>query len=80
VKEIIQKKLEEIKNDKLYFFLKILLTTVFAITLFLDSILKFTPGSVFDKIGEIYFENIGIKNIFIFIGTWIITFLIISLI
>jgi len=80
VKEIIQKNLEEIKNDKLYFFLKILLTTVFAITLFLDSILKFTPGSVFDKIGEIYFENIGIKNIFIFIGTWIITFLIISLI
>lgn len=69
----------EIKNNKLYYFMKIVLVTIFAGTIFLDSILTFS-GSVFDKVNQIYFLEIEVKNVMIFVLTWIISYLVISLI
>lgn len=69
----------EIKNNNLYYLMKIILVTIFAGTIFLDSILTFS-GSVFDKIDQVYFSNIEVKNVIIFICTWLVTYLVISLI
>lgn len=69
----------EMKNNKLYYFLKIILVTIFATTIFLDSILTFS-GYVFDNVSQIYFSEIEVKNILIFVCTWIISYLVISLI
>lgn len=68
------------KNDsKFYLILKIIIVTVFAFTLFLDSILVFS-GNIFDKVDQIYFEKINPINIIIFLLAWIITFFIITII
>lgn len=69
----------EIKNNKLYYFMKIVLVTIFAGTIFLDSILTFS-GYIADKVTQIYFSKIEIKDVMIFVFTWIISYLIISLI
>lgn len=68
------------KNDsKFYLILKIIIVTVFAFTLFLDSILVFS-GNIFDKVNQIYFEKVKPINIMFFLLAWIITFFIITII
>ena len=71
--------LEEIKNNKFYFICKILLTLIFAITISLDSMIVF-KGNIYGNINDIYFKNIEIKNILIFVISSIITYIFISLI
>lgn len=71
--------INEIKKNKLYFALKMFFSLFFAITIFLDSILVF-KGSIFGSIDEIYFKKIDIVNILIFIGVWIATYVMISII
>ena len=69
---------EYIKNNKLYFCLKILLTFVFSITIFLDSILSFS-GSVSDNINTNYFSKIQMSNIIILFGTWVVSYIIVTI-
>lgn len=66
-------------KNKLYMFFKIMLTTIFSLTIFLDSTLIFVQN-LRGLINEINFSNITLKNIIIFIITWIITFLILTII
>ena len=61
------------KKDKLYMFFKILLATIFSITIFLDSKLVFVKN-IRGSASEIYFSSTSIKDIIIFIITWILSF------
>lgn len=61
----------------LFIILKIMLTTIFAVTIFLDSILEFVPN-IRGSIDEIYFSKVKIENILIFIATWIITYIVLT--
>ena len=70
--------IERIKNNRLYFFMKILLVTIFSTTIFLGSLLNFS-GDIFAKSKDIYFSKIELKNIVIFVFSWIITYLFISI-
>ncbi len=81
MKEVIKKIIgvENIKNDKKYFLVKIIFITIFAFTIFLDSILTFS-GDIFSKVNEIYFTNIELKHIVILICAWVISYFVISLI
>ena len=75
---MLEKILEKIKNNKLYYFSKILVTTIFSVVLFLDNILVFEK-TIFARVGQIYFANVKISNILVFIGSWIITYVIMTL-
>ena len=67
------------KKDKLYMFFKILLATIFSITIFLDSKLVFVKN-IRGSASEIYFSSTSIKDIIIFIITWILSFVALSII
>lgn len=67
------------KKNIVYIFAKILLTTIFSVTIFLDSILVFVQN-LRASANEIYFGEVTLKNIIIFIVTWIITFLVLTII
>lgn len=67
------------QKKKLYITFKIILTTLFAITILFDNMLVFTQN-LRASAQEIYFSNLTIKNIVVFIMTWIITFGAITLI
>lgn len=72
--------IKAIKNqNKLYLFSKILFSTLFALTIFFDSALVFVQN-LRATVNEIYFSNITLKNILVFIVTWIITFVLLTII
>lgn len=71
--------IDTLKNNKLYFFCKIILSLIFAITITLDSMLVF-QGSVFGSLNEIHFINFTFKNLLIFLVAWIGTYVSISII
>ena len=81
MKDTIEKMLEidKIKENKLYFIMKVILAFMFATSIFLNSILVFT-GDVSDKIHENYFSDISIKNILVYIISWFTAFIFITLI
>ena len=64
---------------KFYVFCKVVLTLVFSIVITLDSMLVFPGGLDYTNIRTIYFTNLGIKNILIFFGVLIGTYLLITL-
>lgn len=71
---------KEVKQkNTLYIIFKIILTTIFSLTIFVDSTLVFTE-KIRGKINEIYFTDVTLRNILVFIGTWILTFLVLTLI
>lgn len=70
---------EKIRNNKVYYFFKIVITTIFAFTLFLDSLIVFN-GDIFAKSNEVYFSKIKLINVTILIVSWLVTFGIITLI
>ena len=80
MKEIIHKLniKEEFKNNKIYFIAKIILSLIFATTIMLDTMLNFN-GSIFGPLSEIYFSEIKITNILIFILTFIISYIILTI-
>lgn len=69
---------EKIKNNKLYFAMKLIIVTIFSITIFLDSFL-IVNGGIFGNIEEVNFTKIKYTNVLILIGTWIISFIVITL-
>ena len=70
---------EKIKShNKLYIFLKIALTTIFSFTMFLDSSLIFVQN-LRALSNEIFFSKITVKNIIVFVITWLITFLVLTI-
>lgn len=70
--------INEIEENKGYLFCKVFLTFIFAMTVFLDSILSFS-GYIYSQLDEIYFSKIGIGNVLLLIGTWIVSFLFVSI-
>ncbi len=71
--------LERLKcNDKIYFTSKIIFSFIFAVVITLDSLLVF-PGTIDTNINTTYFQKIQIKNVLIFFGVLIGTYIIITL-
>jgi len=71
--------MENNKRKKLYSISKIIVVTIFAITIFLDSLIVF-EGGVYSNISEVYFNSIKIKNIVVLLLSWIITYGVITII
>lgn len=68
---------DKVKNNKLYFIFKILLSLFFAVTIFLDNRLVFN-GSIFSNIKDSYFKKIDLASILVFVGVLIGTYLLIT--
>lgn len=66
-------------KDIIYMIFKVLFTTIFSLTIFLDSTLIFKQD-LRGSINDINFTDITIKNIIIFIIAWIITFIVLTII
>ena len=69
--------IEDFKTHKLYFFVKIIVSLIFALTILLDSMITFS-GNINGSISETYFNNIEAKNIIIFFACWIITYIVLG--
>ena len=69
----------QLKNNKIYFFVKILFCIAFAFTIMMDSTLVFS-GDISQKLSANYFESVTPYNIAIFIITFLISYLIVTLI
>lgn len=67
------------KNNKVYFISKIIFSMIFAITIALDSMITFS-GKIFGTIDQTYMDDVKFENILIFLGTFIATYLVISII
>lgn len=67
-------------NNKLYIFFKYIATTIFALTIFWDSLIKLNTNKIHGTLKDIYFTNINFKNIMIGIISWVITFTILTII
>lgn len=62
------------KKNIIYLIFKVLLTTIFALTIFFDSTLVFVQN-LRGTYNQIYFSDITFRNILIFIIMWVITFI-----
>lgn len=69
----------QFKNNRIYFFVKILFCVAFAFTIMMDSTLVFS-GDISQKLSANYFESVTPYNIAIFIITFFISYLIVTLI
>ena len=67
-------------KNKLYIFLKYIITTIFALTAFWDSLINLNSDKIQATLKDIYFTNITFKNIMIGIISWIIVFTILTII
>jgi len=76
IKEIYTKYVGE---NRFYFFVKLLLTLFFSITITLDKMLVFN-GDLFSKINESYFLDLKPQHVLFFFIIWIITFIITTVI
>ena len=73
--------LEKVKcnnSSKIYIASKIIVSLIFATIIALDSLLVF-PGTIFTNINTIYFQKIRVKNVLIFLGVLIGTYIAITL-
>lgn len=69
----------QFKNNKIYFFVKILFCILFAFSMMMDSALVFS-GDISQKLSVNYFESITKSNVAIFIITFFISYLVVTLI
>ena len=79
--------MEKVKNifkykcsNKIYIFLKYIVTTIFALTAFWDSLINLNSDNIRVTLNDIYFNSITFKNIMIGIISWIIVFTILTII
>lgn len=69
----------QLKNNKIYFFIKIFFCIAFSFSIMMDSSLVF-GGDIVGKLSDNYFTNITFYNIGIFILTFLISYLVITVI
>ncbi len=70
---------EQFKNNKIYFLVKLIFCLMFSISIMLDSILVFN-GNIYGKIYDNYFTSIKFNNICILVLTFLVSYLVITLI